>query len=85
MFHADRRQRERLFAQSTVAGFWGGEPVVGRGAHIGQGQRRVGAAVAVAPLPGVRAEAVLGQQPVAVRGDQVGGVDEVVADGSLMK
>jgi hypothetical protein len=64
-----------------VVGLRGREPAVGREAHVGQTQRRIVGVVAVAPLSGVRVETEVGQQPVAVRGDQVDGVDEVVADG----
>ena len=54
----------------------------GRGvADVGQVQRRLAEPGVVAPEAGARVEAVVGQQPVAVGGEQVDGVDEVVGDG----
>src|SRR5512132_3293333 len=67
----------------TGAGLVGGpgQPGVGVVAHLAQAQGRLGWAVAVAPQAGVGVEAVVAKQPVAVAGDQVDGVDQVVADG----
>ena len=58
-----------------------GGPSVGFPGQVGQAQGWACGSPAVVPSAGVRVEAVVGQGTVTVGGDQVDGVDEVVADG----
>ena len=77
-------------AQVAGQGFLAGPRAPGGGVQcavgcvvqVAQAQRRLRWAVAVAPQPGVGVEPVVGQQPVAVGGDQVDCVDEVAGDGA---
>ena len=53
--------------------------------QVGEVQRWFAERGTVSPEAGVRVEAVVGQQPVAVPGEQVDGVGEVVAQASEMR
>jgi hypothetical protein len=80
---AELEGQDLLGVGGTRAG--SGPAAAGTVEQVGEGRLRVGRGAVMAPVAAARVEAVVAEQPVAVAGQQVDRLDQVVADGVVMK